>query len=190
MKFKPNLQFKLLVVVSLVIVLTLSFFYYLSINNQKKIFQDSFRDSAISLAYALDASIGSKDELNDTAKLQSNIYKMIWLSSNIVGISISLPADTGLKIVASNDTNTIGEMAIPESIDSYQNGTISTKIVIEADGANVLRVITPVHVGGQRVGIYSIKLALGSLEKVITKTQREFLLIILISILAIIGVLF
>jgi len=190
MKFKPNLQFKLLVVVSLVIVLTLSFFYYLSINNQKKIFQDSFRDSAISLAYALDASIGSKDELNDTAKLQSNIYKMIWLSSNIVGISISLPADTGLKIVASNDTNTIGEMAIPESINSYQNGTISTKIVIEADGANVLRVITPVHVGGQRVGIYSIKLALGSLEKVITKTQREFLLIILISILAIIGVLF
>ena len=190
MKFKPNLQFKLLVVVSLVIVLTLSFFYYLSINNQKKIFQDSFRDSAISLAYALDASIGSKDELNDTAKLQSNIYKMIWLSSNIVGISISLPADTGLKIVASNDTNTIGEMAIPESINSYQNGTISTKIVIEADGTNVLRVITPVHVGGQRVGIYSIKLALGPLEKVITKTQREFLLIILISILAIIGVLF
>ena len=189
MKLKPNLQFKLLVVVSLVIVLTLSFFYYLSVNNQKKIFHDSFRDSAISLAHALDAGIGSKNELNDVAKLQSNIYKMIWLSSNIVGISISLPVETGLKIIASNDTSMIGKMATPESIAAYQDGTISTEVVTEADGTNVLRVITPVHIGGERVGIYSIKLAMDPLEKVIAKTQREFLLITLISILVIIGIL-
>ena len=189
MKFKPNLQFKLLIVVALVIVLTLSVFYYLSVNSQRKIFYDSFRDSAISLAQALDAGIGSKNELNDVAKLQSNIYKMIWLSSNIVGISISLPVETGLKIIASNDTSLIGKMAIPESIASYQDGTISTKVVTELDGTNVLRVITPVHIGGQRVGIYSIKLSLDSLEKIIAKTQREFLLITLISILAIIGIL-
>ncbi|MDP3093569.1 MAG: HAMP domain-containing protein [bacterium] len=189
MKFKPNLQLKLLIVVTLVIALTLSVFYYLSVNNQRKIFYDSFRDSAISLAQALDASIGSKNELNDVAKLQSNIYKMIWLSSNIVGISISLPVETGLKIIASNDTSLIGKMAIPESIASYQDGTISTKVVTELDGTNVLRVITPVHIGGQRVGIYSIKLSLDSLEKIIAKTQREFLLITLISILAIIGTL-
>lgn len=189
MKSKLNLQLKLLIVVTLVIALTFSVFYYLSVNNQRKIFSDSFRDSAISLAQALDAGIGSKNELNDVAKLQSNIYKMIWLSSNIVGISISLPVETGLKIVASNDTSMIGEMAIPESIASYQNGTISTKVVIEADGTNVLRVITPVHIGGQRVGIYSIKLSLDTLEKVIAKTQREFLLVTLISILAIISIL-
>ncbi|MBI4359277.1 MAG: HAMP domain-containing protein, partial [Candidatus Nealsonbacteria bacterium] len=187
MKFKPNLQFKLLVVVSLVIVLTLSFFYYLSVNSQKKIFHDSFRDSAISLARALDAGIGSKDELNDVAKLQSNIYKTIWLSSNIVGISISLPVKTGLEIVASNDTGEIGKTAIPESLAAYQDGTISTKVMTEVDGTEALRVITPVHVGGQRVGIYSIKLSLDPLEKVITKTQREFSLITLMSILAIIG---
>jgi len=189
MKSKLNLQLKLLIVVTLVIALTLSVFYYLSVNNQRKIFNDSFRDSAISLAQALDAGIGSKNELNDVAKLQSNIYKMIWLSSNIVGISISLPVETGLKIIASNDTSMIGEMAIPESIASYQNGTISTKVVTEADGTNVLRVITPVHIGGQRVGIYSIKLSLDTLEKVIAKTQREFLLVTLISILAIISIL-
>ena len=189
MKFKPNLQFKLLIVVALVIVLTLSVFYYLSVNNQRNIFRDSFRDSAIGLAHALDASIGSQNELNDTTKLQSNIYKMIWLSSNIVGISISLPAGTDFKIVASNDTGTIGKKAIRESLAVYQNGTISTQVVTEIDGAKALRVITPVHIGGQRVGIYIIKLSLDPLEKVMAKTQREFLLITLISILAIIGIL-
>jgi len=189
MKFKPNLQFELLIVVALVIVLTLSVFYYLSVDNQNKIFRDSFRGSAISLAHALDAGIGSKNELNDVAKLQSNIYKMIWLSSNIVGISISLPVENGLKIIASNDANLIGEMAIPESLTVYQDGTISTKVVTEADGAKVLRVITPVYIGGQRVGIYNIKLSLDPLEKVIAKTKREFLLITLISILAIVGIL-
>jgi len=189
MKFKPNLQFELLIVVALVIVLTLSVFYYLSVDNQNKIFRDSFRGSAISLAHALDAGIGSKNELNDVAKLQSNIYKMIWLSSNIVGISISLPVENGLKIIASNDANLIGEMAIPESLTVYQDGTISTKVVTEADGAKVLRVITPVYIGGQRVGIYNIKLSLDPLEKVIAKTKKEFLLITLISILAIVGIL-
>lgn len=189
MKFKLNLQFKLLIVVTLVIVLTFSGFYYLSVNNQKKIFHDSFRDSAIGLAQALDAGIGSKNELNDVAKLQSNIYKMIWLSSNIVGISISLPVETGLKIIASNDTSMIGKMAIPESATSYIDGTISTKILTEVDGTNVLMVITPVHIGGQRVGIYNIRLSLDTLEKVIAKTQREFLLITLISILVIISIL-
>jgi methyl-accepting chemotaxis protein len=190
MKFKPNLQFELLIVVALVIVLTLSVFYYLSVDNQNKIFRDSFRGSAISLAHALDAGIGSKNELNDVAKLQSNIYKTIWLSSNIVGISISLPVENGLKIIASNDANLIGEMAIPESLTVYQDGTISTKVVTEADGAKALRVITPVYIGGQRVGIYNIKLSLDPLEKVIAETKREFLLITLISILAIVGILY
>ncbi|MDP2926638.1 MAG: HAMP domain-containing protein [bacterium] len=189
MKFKPNLQFELLIVVALVIILTLSVFYYLSVDNQNKIFRDSFRGSAISLAHALDAGIGSKNELNDVAKLQSNIYKMIWLSSNIVGISISLPVENGLKIIASNDASLIGEMAIPESLAVYQDGTISTKVVTEADGAKVLRVITPVYIGGRRVGIYNIKLSLDPLEKVIAETKREFLLITLMSILAIIGIL-
>jgi len=189
MKFKPNLQFKLVIVVSLVIILTLLFFYYLSINNQRKIFHDSFQDSAVNLAHALDAGIGSKNELNDTAKIQSNIYKMIWLSSNIVGISISLPIEGNLKIIASNDTSMIGKTAIIESLNVYQSGIISTKIVTEADGTNALRVITPVHVSGQRVGIYNIRLALGPLEEVITKMQREFLLITLASILVVIGIL-
>ncbi len=189
MKFKPNLQFKLLVIVSLVIVLILLFFYYLSVDNQKKIFYDSFRDSAINLAYALDASIGSKNELNDAAKLQSSIYKMIWLSSNVTGISIGLPAETGLKIVASNDPDAIGKIATAEDMAVYQNETIFTEVMPEPGGADILRVVTPVHIGGERVGIYSIKLTMDSLEKVFAKAQREFLMITLISILVTIGIL-
>ncbi len=189
MKIKPNLQFKLLVVVSLVIVLILLLFYYFSVNNQKRIFYDSFRDSAINLAYALDASIGSKNELDDAAKLQSSIYKMIWLSSNVVSISISLPTEDGLKIVASNDSAAIGQAASAQSLAVYQNETIFTQVVTEAGSADILRVVTPVHIGGEIAGVYSIKLTMDSLEKVLAKAQEEFLAITLISILVAIGIL-
>jgi len=186
---KPSLQFELLVVVALVIILTFSVFYYLNINNQRNVFYDSFRDSAISLAQALDSSIGSRAELEETAKLQSNIYKMLWLNSNIVGISISLPVENGLRIVASNDTARVGGTALAENIASYQKGTIYTKVSTELDGTDVLRVVTPVHVGGQRVGVYDIKLSLDSLEDIVAKTRKEFLLITLASILVVIGIL-
>ncbi len=190
MKIKFNLQFRLLIVVGLVVVLTLSVFYYLSVNNQKKLFYDSFRDSAISLAQALDANIGSKDDLNDIPKLQSNIYKVMWLNPNIFEISMSLPVETGLKIVASNDTSMIGEIIVPEDIASYQDGAISTEVLTETDNTQVLKVITPLHVAGQQVGIYDIRLSLHPLEEVISKTQRQFLSGTIIAILVIITVLF
>jgi len=113
MIIKFSLQFRLLIVVALVIILTLSALTYLSINSQRKLFYASFRDLAITLAQALDAGISSKSELNDISKLQSNIYKIMWLNSNITKISISLPSEDGLKVVASNDTTLVGEKAIP-----------------------------------------------------------------------------
>jgi len=51
-------------------------------------------------------------------------------------------------------------------------------------------VITPVHVGGQRVGTYDIRLSLDSLEKNISKTQKQFLLGAIITILVTISILF
>jgi len=190
MKIKFTLQFQLLIAVALVIILTLSASTYLSVNNQRKVSYNSFRDLAITLAQALDAGIGSKAELNDLNKLQSNIYKIMWLNPNITKISISLPTKDGLKVVASNDTTLVGDMAIPESLSSYQEGVILTIILTEPDGTQALRVITPVHVGGQRVGTYDIRLSLDFLEQTISKTQRQFLLGTTIAILVTISVLF
>lgn len=190
MKIKFSLQLKLLVAVTLVIIIALSISAYLTADNQRKLLQLSFRDLGIALAQAMDAGIGSRAELNDIQKLQSNIYKTIWLNADITKISISLPVEDGLKIVASNDTTILGQAATPESIDSYQKGIIKTKVLTENNGSRVLNVITPVHIGGQRAGAYEIRLSLATLEEEILRSQIQFLVLMTITTIVIIIVLF
>ncbi len=186
MKLKINLQFKLLIIVATVIIVVLASLGYFTIKTQEEFYQTLFRDSAITLAQALDAGIGSREELKDISKLQSDIYKTIWLNSNVVQISISLPTDDGFRVVASNNISLINTIAIPEYLSSYQKGVILTHILTDIDGKRIFRVITPVHVGGQRVGTYSLRLSLESLEKNIAETQNRLLFGVLITILIII----
>lgn len=190
MKIKPNLQIELLIILVGIIILTFSGLFYTSVKNQRDLASDSFRDLAITLAQALDAGIATKEQLREREKLQSNIYKIMWLNPNITKISISLPTEDGLTIFASNDFNLIGASAVEESGLSYEKGLILTKAIIEPEGDKVLRVITPVHVGGQRVGTYDIRLSLDSLEETISKNQRWFLLTISLATILIIGALF
>jgi PAS domain S-box-containing protein len=190
MKFKISSQFKLLFVVLVVIIVTLAYFVFVSVNNQKKIYNEAFHDSAINLANALDAGIGSSEDLQNVEKLQSNIYKLMWLNSNIIGISISIPTETGLSVVASSKTDEIGKNGVPEGLRSFRDGSIILDQVSELDASTVLRVITPVHIGGNRVGVYTIKLSQDTLNSAIAQTQQELLLIALFSILVIIGVFF
>jgi len=190
MKTTLSLQFKLLIAVALVIVLTLSVLIYLVVDSQRKLSRASFRDLAIALAQALDAGIGSKAELDDIDKLQSDIYKIMWLNADITQISINLPTKDGLKVAASNNTALVGKKAALESFSSYQEGIIFTETLVEPEGAQTLRVITPVHVGGQRVGTYDIRLSLDALEENILKTQRQFLLGAITAVLVIISTLF
>ena len=186
MKLKVNLQFKLLAFVTLVIIVVLASLGYFTTKTQKEFYETLFRDSAITLAQALDAGIGSREELKDISKLQSDIYKTIWLNSNVVQISISLPTDDGFRVVASNNIPLINTIAIPEYVSSYEKGVILTHILTDIDGKRIFRVITPVHVGGQRVGTYGLILSLESSEKNIAETQNRFLFGVLITILIII----
>ena len=186
MTIKLNLQFKLLIAVATIIIVVLVSLGYLTIKTQEEFYQTLFQDSAITLARALDAGIGSKEELKNISKLQSDIYKTMWLNSNIVQISISLPTDDGFRVVASNNTSLINTIAIPEYLSSYQEGVILTHILTDIDGKRIFRVITPVHVGGQRVGTYDLRLSLESSEKNITETQNILLFGVLITILIII----
>lgn len=190
MRIRFTLQFKLLLFIALVIILAFLILVYLTINQQSQILEAAFRERAVTLARALDAGIGSRAELEDRDKLQSNIYKLIWLNPDIIKISIALPSPEGLKIAASNDTSSIGSISSPESKSSYEKGLLLTKSSAEPDGTQVLTTITPVHIGGQRVGIYDIRLSLESLKTIVSQTQRQFFLIMLGAIAIIIAVLF
>jgi methyl-accepting chemotaxis protein len=189
MEIRFSLQIKLLALVSLVIILVLTGLMFLTISRQREIHQIAFRDRAGVLAQALDAGIGTRVELEDRNILQSNIYKIIWLNPDIEEISITLPTPEGLKIIASNHTETIGKIADPENFLSYEQGLLLTKTLLQSDGTRLLNVITPVHVGGQRVGTYNIKLSLESEEKAISQQQRQWILTIVISIVIIIVIL-
>lgn len=187
---KLNLQFKLLTSVAFIVLLSLFCFGYLSIRNQKNLAEDLFLDSAITLAQTLDAGIASRADLEDVEKLQSNMHKIIWLNSNITDISISLPINGELKIVASSDFAKIGFPVSLEEASSYKTGEIFTRILSAEDESQLLQVVTPVHVSGQKLGVYNLKLSLDSLKNSIDSITTQFYLGISLTTIAIIGILF
>ena len=189
-KMKFNLQIKLLFLVIGVVISVLVILLFQTIAREREIFQTSFNEKAMILALALDAGIGSRAELEDLQKLQSNIYKFIWLYPELVKISISVPTPEGLKIVASNKVEEIGSLAEPENTISYEQARFLSRTLILPDGTRVFSAITPIHVGGQRVGTYDIRLSLETEEKTIVQRQKEIALTILMSIVIVIIILF
>jgi len=163
---KLTLQLKLLGLTILVIVLGLLSNTYLTLQRIRETSQNAFREQAIVLAQTLDASIGSREELLNKEKLQSIIYKTIWLNANVVQINICLSAPQGYEIIASNDTSLIGTTVNYD----YEKGVIFT----ETEG---LEAFAPILIGGQQMGIYNIKISLVSEEKAISAAQKESLLV-------------
>lgn len=181
-----NLRIKLLSSLVIVVFLVLAILLFQAISREKEIFQDGFKEKAMILALALDAGIASREELKDIEKLQSDIYKFMWLYPEIVQISIGVPTPEGLKIVASNKTEEIGNLAGPQNLFSYKQGRFLTETLVLPDSTRVFSAITPIHVGGQKVGTYDIRLSLEAEEKAISHQQREASIMVLVSITVII----
>ena len=177
-----NLQTKLLALVVILIILASAFLVIVTTAQQKEIFQSSFKERGIILAQTLEAGIASKEELTDLKKLQSSIYKLIWLNPEIVRIDMGVVVSDGLQIVASNDTQAIKTTSDSENNLSFEQGMIITRILSLPDTPSVLSVITPIHVGGQRVGTYDIRLSLETEEASIREHQKQLILLILATV--------
>jgi HAMP domain-containing protein len=180
---KISLRTKLLSLVVISITLISAILVTQSIERERESFQERFKDKAKILALSLDASIGSAEELKNVSKLQSLIYKFLWLYPEIVKISIGLPSEEGIKIVASNKPEEIDKNFPKEFFNIYEKGGTLLENLVLPDGTKLFGLVTPVHVGGQRMGIYEILLSLEAEEKAISKRQREIALIILLSLL-------
>ncbi len=181
-----TLQIKLVLSTALVVILSFLVLAHLTINSQKEFFQSTFQDLAINIAQTLEANIASRKDLEDSVKIQSNILKMIWLNPRVVSISVNLLMGEKLETIASSDSELIGKEPSPENFYSYRDGRIRATKIRALDKTELLRVITPIHIGGQRVGTYEIKLSLQELIETVSKTQRQFLIMILISVVFII----
>ncbi|MFH1643288.1 MAG: ATP-binding protein [Patescibacteria group bacterium] len=186
---KFNLQFKLLISVVFIVLFSLFCFGYLSIRNQKTLAEDLFLDSAIALLQTLDAGITNRADLEDVEKLQTKVHKIIWLNPNITNITISLPIDEELIIVASSNVTKIGLPASLEEVSSYRTGELFTKILSAQDESQLLKVVTPVHVSGQKVGVYGLTLSLDTLERNVKNISFQFSVGILLTTIFIVVVL-
>jgi len=177
-----HLQTKLLTLVAILIILASAFLIVVTTAQQTEIFQRSFKERGMILAQTLEAGIASRGELADIKKLQSNIYKLIWLNPEIVRIDISVIVPEGLQIVASNDTRVIRALSDSENNLSFEQDLIMTRMLFPSDAPSVLSVITPIHVGGQRVGTYDIRLSLEAEEVSIREYQKQLILLVVATV--------
>lgn len=184
MKF--NLQIKLIFWVVAIVGLVLTALLFQSVSRERRVFQTSFEEKAEIIALALDANIGSLEELENVSRLQSNIYKFMWLYPELVKISISVPHTENLKIIASSKTEEIGGPTGPGGLTVYEQGETLTKTLVLSDGAQVFNAIAPIRVGGIRVGTYDICLSQEVVERTTAQRQKEVTMTILISIAIII----
>jgi len=167
MEIKLGLLLKIVLIVFLVSSIVTIFLVYANIQNQIGFFEKACLEKTTAIAQALDASIGSREELNDTSKLQNYIYKLIWLNPDVLKININLPDQEGnLKVIASSDTDIIGTPSNTDNYLSYEKNVVVSKSVLIND-IRVMVVITPLHLAGQRVGTYEIVLSMESADRTI-----------------------
>jgi len=160
MKFNLSLSLKLALVVFSVSGIMLVSLTYTNIQEQASFFENAYSEKATALAQALDASIGSRSDLEDRDKLQMSILKFIYFNSDVLKVSISIPDEEGtLKVSVSSDSDLVYMESSPENVLSYETGDV-INIPIHSGGSHTLTVITPLHLSGQNVGTYEMLLSM------------------------------
>jgi signal transduction histidine kinase len=160
MKINLSLSFKLTLIVFSVSGIILISLTYTNIQEQASFFENSYSEKATALAQSLDASIGSRSELEDQQKLQNYILKFIYLNPDVLKVSINLPNEQKeLMVAVSSDSDLVGMPSNPENDISYEEDTV-INIPVHSGDSHTLTVITPLHLSGQRVGTYEMLLSM------------------------------
>ena len=160
MKINFSLSLKLTLIVFSVSAIVFASLTYINVQEQASFFEDSYSEKATALAQALDASIGSRSQLEDEQQLYNYILKFMFLNPDIEKISISLPDEFGiLKVVVSSDANYVGELSSDANYISYEEDAV-INIPIHDGDSHTLTVVTPLHLSGQRVGTYEMSLTM------------------------------
>lgn len=175
MEIKFGLSLKLILIVFFVSSTIITSLTYLNVQKQISFLEKTYLEKATSLAQALDASIGSLDELKNKEKLQNYIYKFIWLNPDVLKISINLPEKEGLKVAVSSDMASVGNPSSPDNYISYEKDLVVSAHT-QIGNTRALTVITPLHVAGQRVGTYEMLLSMASADEVIAEQIRTFII--------------
>jgi methyl-accepting chemotaxis protein len=154
MKINFSLSLKLTLIVFSVSALIIVSLTYINIQGQTSFFEEAYSGKATALAQALDASIGSREQLEDKQQLQNYILKFIYLNPEVSKISINLPDEQEkLKVFASSDSDSVGNPSSSNNYLSYEEDVV-VNIPNHSGDSHTLTVITPLHLSGQVVGTY------------------------------------
>lgn len=173
-RMKFNLQTKIIILV-ISVVFTITFILMIRNFSQERIFiQKIMRENAIILSSAFNVTISTFKDLENHQKIQENIYRYLILHPDLIKISVSIITPEGLKIIASSQTDQIGQYFQIEK--EIENNLVIT------DDFEFLNVINPLIISGQKVGFYNMYFSLESENIFIAQRKRESILILFFSV--------
>lgn len=180
MKRKFSVSFKLTLIVVFISVFIFISMSYLNIKAQTDLFEESYSEKAEALAQALDASIGSYNQLYNKEELLNEILGFIYHNDDVLMISVNLPENDSLEVFVSSNSDLAGIVSSYENQKSYKNDTI-IKISEVTGDSHLLTVIAPIHLSGQVAGTYEILFSLD--EPYATLSNRTFNLVLVTLLL-------
>jgi len=188
---KINLQYKIIGIVFLLSFILFSILTFAYIKEYRILLEDTYTAEARAIASALDANIRDRNDLENKALLQANIYKHIWLNPNIFEINVNLLSKNGKMVTFfSNEQNKIDKITNDDDNKIVlENDTVLNKTV-RINNQRFLRVITPIHLSGQTIGTYQIDLTLETIDRTERETIKKMFLYYILIISGFVGLLF
>lgn len=177
MKF--NLQFKLLVMALPLSFVLLFLTTFNHIHKYQDLLEQGYLRQAAVVAQALDASIRSREDLEDRSLLWLTIQKHIWLNPNILEINVNRFIQDKMVIFVSNNLDAIGTVADPKSLEAYEKDILIYKPAA-AFGQSLLTAFSPIHLSGQKLGTYQVVFSLEEVSKLVEREIKEALLLYLL----------
>ncbi|MEF8847493.1 MAG: ATP-binding protein, partial [Candidatus Paceibacterota bacterium] len=171
---KVNLTLKILFAVTVVVVVILSALAFLVVSSQRDLLYNSQRNLGMEVAKSLDARIDTREKVNNTEALQADTDRAVRMNPTLVEAYIALPQKANLEIIGSSNQELIGEEVSEKSLSVFQDGELLTE-TFSSEDQKMMRVISPVYVGNQRIGVYHLKFSLKQAEQMISKIQKRFI---------------
>lgn len=154
-KMKVSLSLKLtLIVVSVSAVIIFSTTYF-NFQSQTSFFTKNYAEKAHMLVKSIDASIGFHGDYSNNQTLQRYVENVSKANTEIIQLSISIPAADGFRIIASSNRSLIGALSGTYNNISYERNML-VYFPVDVGDSHLVTVVAPMNISGQITGTYEI----------------------------------
>ena len=170
---KLNLSFKIIGIVFIISIISVSLNFFLNFNQVTYNLESAEIEKGKAITRSLTASINDIKKIDDKEFILSIVNKQLWLDSEIINIQYYLKKGDKFELFYESGYSS-DEKTIDDEINQnlIGNNIIHHEIITEQN-QRILRVITPVHVSGQNVAAFQIDMTLENLDKTIKKSMTN-----------------